>query len=785
MNTAKPFQAIINADFEEVYGGNGNNLVEFSKETDAMELETLDDVEEEGNISAASLLRTLPNDVTLIVQNTSYTLEVLESYKHIISDEMRTILQQEGHRSSNFRRHGDVLRNITSAIRLKTDFVRDLFHRLSKLPPRDIAKTSYATVIHYQKSLLDYQQILTQKQAQLDQEQNTLKTILVKLDNTFILLRNRAKEISELLSSVVLEEIVSYPPQELEEFRTILESSLDENVGESEQYQRNCRHTLIKVLEGIAIQTLSFKENRKYQKILNDIEWYLGQEKATFVADIILRVAVLSPREIARKYEATIIKHNLLLLSHFILLLDSQDNVPLFEKYNETSKRLSEALNIKLNPYKEQLGLKICDELSGIHPDELAAYQPIERIREYRKILEASISAAEENEQHADMLLRKKTLVKLLEAEGIQILMWKDPDKHKKYQEILGQIEQNIQPFKEEFIKERLDRFFGLNVLEISQKYRVNTIKHNVLLLARLALLLNMQENVDVMFQYYTVSKNIFEALNLKLEEGKKRKRETDTKRTDAKKVLLESDLFRTLSSSAIERIVDRFAPTICPKGTVIIEKGQKGDAFYVIGTGSVRVGVPTKGGKEIQLAQLGYSDCFGEMSLLTGNPASASITSLEDVELLKLSEEHFNDILLEYPVLNRYFHRILSERLRSASDKTRPGELNKGLAGKLSTISLEELIQTLYTANKTGVLTIDNHGDKGKIYIKNGLVIHAMTKNLKGEQAFFHVMTWNDASFRFVPDDVNVERSVTMNVHGLLLEGMKRIDDMRQIKNL
>ena len=111
--------------------------------------------------------------------------------------------------------------------------------------------------------------------------------------------------------------------------------------------------------------------------------------------------------------------------------------------------------------------------------------------------------------------------------------------------------------------------------------------------------------------------------------------------------------------------------------------------------------------------------------------------------------------------------------------------ESMKGLAGKLSTISLEELIQTLYTANKTGVLTIDNNGDKGNIYIKNGLVIHAMTKSLKGEQAFFRVMTWHDASFRFIPGDVNVERTVTMNVHGLLLEAMKRIDDMRQIKHL
>jgi len=272
--------------------------------------------------------------------------------------------------------------------------------------------------------------------------------------------------------------------------------------------------------------------------------------------------------------------------------------------------------------------------------------------------------------------------------------------------------------------------------------------------------------------------------LNIKLEEEKTRQEETDTFRKEAKTILLESDLFRTLSSTAIERVVDRFTLNNHPKENVIIKKGQKGNSFYVIKTGSVKVGVPSKGGKEIQLAVLSKSDCFGEMSLLTGNPASATITSLEDVELLCLSEEHFNDVLLEYPVLNRYFHRILSERLRDASARAKNGEPLKGLVGKLSTISLEELIQTLYTANKTGILTIDNHGDKGKIFIRNGLVIHAITKNLKGEQAFFRVMTWKNASFRFMPGEINVERSVTMNVHGLLLEAMKRLDDMRRIKH-
>jgi CRP/FNR family transcriptional regulator, cyclic AMP receptor protein len=752
-----------------------------------IDIEVLDDEpDEDFKITAEKIVKTLPTDVTLIVQNNSYTLEVLESYKQILSEKLRTVLQQEGHRSANFRRYGEILRNISTAIKLKTDFIRDLFRKLTKAAPESIAKTSYATILHYQKSLLDYHEIITYRQAKLQQELSVLKGVLEKLDDTFVILRKRAKEISELIFSITDEEIASYPPQELEEFRAILESSLDSDIQNHETDKETARYALLKVLEAIGIQTLSFKENRKYQEILNDIEWHLGYEKADFVNTILQRFSSLSPREIARKSDATLIKHNLFLLSHFTLLLEGQDNLHIIEQYNETSRRLSEALNIKLNPYKEQLGLRICDDLTGIHPDELAAYQTIDRIRGYRKILESSIAASEnDDEESPELLIRRKTLVKVLEAEGIQTLMWKDPDKHKKYQEILGHIEQNLLSFKDEFLQDRLKRFAGLAAEEIAQKYRVNTIKHNVLLLARLSLLLNMQENVELMFDYYAVSKNIFEALNLKLEEGKTHKEDTDKFRNEAKEVLMESDLFRTLSNTAVENIVDRFESLSYKKGAIIITKGQKGDAFYVVKQGSVKVCLPSKGGREIQLAVLTKSDCFGEMSLLTGNPASATIVSMEAVELLRLSEEAFNDILVEYPVLNRYFHRILSERLRFTSAKAKNGELHKGLTGKLSTISLEELIQTLYTANKTGILTVDNNSDKGKIFIKNGLVIHAMTKSLKGEQAFFRVMTWHDATFRFVPGEVNVERSVTMNVHGLLLEAMKRIDDMRQIKHL
>lgn len=207
------------------YDGNGNGVVK--EAGDIVDLEALDDEMEEGPLTAATLVKTLPADVTMIVQNHSYTLKVLESYRRILAEDIRKILQKEGHRSHNFRRYGEVLRNINAAIKLKTEFVQDLFRKLRTASPENISRSSYTTIVHYQRSLLDYRGILISKQRRLQKERRVLKDILLKIDETFVLLQKRAKEISELLSSITSEEITSYPPHELDEFRAILESSID------------------------------------------------------------------------------------------------------------------------------------------------------------------------------------------------------------------------------------------------------------------------------------------------------------------------------------------------------------------------------------------------------------------------------------------------------------------------------------------------------------------------------------------------------------------------------
>ena len=79
--------------------------------------------------------------------------------------------------------------------------------------------------------------------------------------------------------------------------------------------------------------------------------------------------------------------------------------------------------------------------------------------------------------------------------------------------------------------------------------------------------------------------------------------------------------------------------------------------------------------------------ECFGEMSLLTGDPASATIRARDQVRALSIVKEDFDDLLAKNPVLNSYFSKLLALRLKqtnSAAAKAFLEEIEKGVTGQL-----------------------------------------------------------------------------------------------------
>ena len=112
---------------------------------------------------------------------------------------------------------------------------------------------------------------------------------------------------------------------------------------------------------------------------------------------------------------------------------------------------------------------------------------------------------------------------------------------------------------------------------------------------------------------------------------------------------------------------------------TVVLEGDDSMQALYLIATGSVQVYMTGIDGRETILSFLERGDFFGEMSLIDGEPRSASVRTVTDATLLVIHRESFLSLIRRTPESARALMSELCKRLRKA---------NKQI-GSLSTMSV------------------------------------------------------------------------------------------------
>lgn len=108
--------------------------------------------------------------------------------------------------------------------------------------------------------------------------------------------------------------------------------------------------------------------------------------------------------------------------------------------------------------------------------------------------------------------------------------------------------------------------------------------------------------------------------------------------------------------------------------GELVFSEGEPGDAAYLIWAGQVGV---VKGdlSEPVLLGVRGPGEVIGEMALLEGQPRMASVIALEDLRLLQISRDSFQQLLKQAPTLGLSMMKLLSGRLR-ASDEVRTSEV-------------------------------------------------------------------------------------------------------------
>lgn len=235
---------------------------------------------------------------------------------------------------------------------------------------------------------------------------------------------------------------------------------------------------------------------------------------------------------------------------------------------------------------------------------------------------------------------------------------------------------------------------------------------------------------------------------------------------------------FKSIDKSNLDRVIQYFRIKTFGPGDIIIRKGQIGDNFFIIASGSVNV--LNEGG--IAISTLSQGDVFGEMSLLCNERISATIQVKDEASILYIDRTNFTKIMERYPTVQLYFSRMMANRL-TKSNSIRSADLSSGMVGNLSDIPAEALFQTLNMNNKTGILTITEL-TKGtaRFSFRQGSLIKAKYDELNGESAFYEVLKEHVGRFRFTPG-IPPEEFETPEIGyfmKLLMEGMRRLDEIR-----
>jgi hypothetical protein len=127
------------------------------------------------------------------------------------------------------------------------------------------------------------------------------------------------------------------------------------------------------------------------------------------------------------------------------------------------------------------------------------------------------------------------------------------------------------------------------------------------------------------------------------------------------------SPLFEVLSDVEREAIVREMEVETHDEGSVILAEGDPGTSMYVIASGEVKVYTRGAGGTggSVYLARLGEGDFFGEVSVLTGKPRTATITASQRTELLRLDKSKLDGVLSKYPGIRSVLDDFYKQRAK------------------------------------------------------------------------------------------------------------------------
>ena len=101
--------------------------------------------------------------------------------------------------------------------------------------------------------------------------------------------------------------------------------------------------------------------------------------------------------------------------------------------------------------------------------------------------------------------------------------------------------------------------------------------------------------------------------------------------------------------------------------GTVLYHQGDDSDWIVLLEVGRVKVSSATEDGHQAVLAVLSPGELVGELSTFDGEPRSATVTAVDDVEAVVVTAPEFRAFLEAHPAVALTLLETVGRRLRDA----------------------------------------------------------------------------------------------------------------------
>lgn len=231
-------------------------------------------------------------------------------------------------------------------------------------------------------------------------------------------------------------------------------------------------------------------------------------------------------------------------------------------------------------------------------------------------------------------------------------------------------------------------------------------------------------------------------------------------------KDLLKRSVFDVLPVDELDELARTIDIRSLGPHELIFSDGDQADAFYIIGSGRVRIFVQHENAMEREINLIGPGDHFGEVGLLAGATRTASAESVAETRLYMIPKDRFDRLLHDYPELSRNFVReirgwllkdqqIIEEEAKMVFRNSRVSFLDFLLVLGVSVL----LAVTFNFSNPYGIPLVPERPDTDSIVTISPVV--AMADIKRGDTMIVDAMPSNFYQKRHIKGAVNMPMSL------------------------